>query len=58
VNGVTIALEEETAALGAKARGVLELGIRPMHIEVHDSAVDDGVPARSKRWKTRAASKF
>jgi glycerol transport system ATP-binding protein len=44
VDGVTIALEPETAALGAKARGVLELGIRPMHLEVHGSPVDEGVP--------------
>jgi len=44
VDGITIPLAEETAALGAKAAGALELGIRPMHIEVHAADVDDGVP--------------
>jgi glycerol transport system ATP-binding protein len=44
VDGITIPLAEETAALGAKAVGALELGIRPMHLEVHPVAVDDGVP--------------
>jgi glycerol transport system ATP-binding protein len=44
VDGITIPLAEETAALGAEAVGALELGIRPMHLEVHPVAVDDGVP--------------
>ncbi|MFO7715452.1 ABC transporter ATP-binding protein [Desulfosarcina sp.] len=48
VGGVTIALDPETAALGAEARGVLELGIRPMHLKVHSSAVDGGVPVTVK----------
>jgi glycerol transport system ATP-binding protein len=45
VGGVSIDLAPETAALGAKATGALELGIRPMHLEVHGAAVAGGVPA-------------
>lgn len=48
VDGVTIALAPETAALGAEAEGELEVGIRPMHLEVHGSAVDDGIPITVK----------
>jgi glycerol transport system ATP-binding protein len=44
VGGATIALDPETAALGSEASGTLELGIRPMHLEVHASAVDGAVP--------------
>ena len=44
IGGTTIALDPETAALGSKASGALELGIRPMHLEVHGSAVDGAVP--------------
>jgi glycerol transport system ATP-binding protein len=44
VDGITIPLEPETAALGAEAKGVLELGIRPIHLDVHGSAVHGGVP--------------
>lgn len=35
VNDAGIVLDEETAAKGRKARGKLELGIRPMYLEVH-----------------------
>jgi glycerol transport system ATP-binding protein len=48
VDGVTIALSPETAGLGADARGELELGIRPMHIEVHASPIDGGIPVAVK----------
>lgn len=44
IGGATIALEPETAALGSEASGTLEVGIRPMHLEVHGSAVDGAVP--------------
>jgi len=58
VDGVTIALEPETAARGAKARGVLELGIRPMHIEVHCSAVNGGVPVMMKTVQDQGSFKI
>ncbi|MGB5987002.1 MAG: ABC transporter ATP-binding protein, partial [Desulfobacterales bacterium] len=44
VNGITIPLEPETATLGAQSRGALELGIRPMHLEVHSAPIEGGVP--------------
>jgi glycerol transport system ATP-binding protein len=46
VEGIAIALAPETAALGAKASGALELGIRPMHLHVHPSEVEGGIPVR------------
>ena len=48
----------ETAALGAKARGVLELGIRPMHMEVHGSPVDGGVPVMIKTVEDQGSFKI
>lgn len=48
VDGVVIDLAPETAAAGAKAGGVLELGIRPMHLEVHLAPVEGGIPVRVK----------
>lgn len=47
-NGESIPLEDEVAARARKARGRLELGIRPMHLKLYDTAVDAGVPARVK----------
>jgi hypothetical protein len=37
---------------------VLELGIRPMHIEVHDSAVDGGVPVTMKSVEDQGSFKI
>jgi len=48
VDGAGIVLDEETAAKGLKARGKLELGIRPMYLEVHAGAGDGMVKARVK----------
>ena len=48
VDGSGIVLDEETAAKGRKARGKLELGIRPMYLEVHEGSGDGMVRARVK----------
>jgi len=48
VDGAVIALDPETAALGAAAKGPLELGIRPIHLEVHAAPVEGGVPVALK----------
>ena len=48
VDGAGIVLDEETAAKGRKARGKLELGIRPMYLEVHAGSGDGRVKARVK----------
>jgi len=45
-DGASITLDPAVAAKGRDARGKLELGIRPMHLKLHDTAVDGGVPAR------------
>lgn len=45
-NGVSITLDEETAAKGLKTKGKLELGIRPMHVEICADAVDGSLPAK------------
>jgi glycerol transport system ATP-binding protein len=58
VDGVTIALDPETAALGANAHGVLEVGIRPMHLEVHGSPVDNGVPVTMKAVEDQGSFKI
>jgi glycerol transport system ATP-binding protein len=58
VDGVTIALEAETAARGAAAHGALELGIRPMHIEVHGSPVDGGMPVAIKTVEDQGSFKI
>jgi glycerol transport system ATP-binding protein len=48
VDGIGILLDDETAALGQKAQGKLEIGIRPMHLEVHPESVEGGIPAAVK----------
>jgi glycerol transport system ATP-binding protein len=45
-NGASITLDEETAAKGLKTKGKLELGIRPMHVEICADAVDGSLPAK------------
>jgi glycerol transport system ATP-binding protein len=48
VDGAGIVLDEEAAAKARKARGKLELGIRPMYLEVHAGFGDGMVRARVK----------
>ena len=48
IDGAGIALSEETAAKGHKAQGKLQLGIRPMHMEVHGEPGEGRVEARVK----------
>jgi glycerol transport system ATP-binding protein len=48
VDSVSVSLDPETARLAAAARGELELGIRPMHLEVHAAPVTEGVPVTVK----------
>jgi len=47
-DGASITLDHAVAAKGRAARGKLELGIRPMHLKLHHTAVEGGVPARVK----------
>jgi glycerol transport system ATP-binding protein len=48
VDGAGIVLDDDTAALAQKASGKMEVGIRPMHLEVHTESVQDGIPAAVK----------
>ena len=57
VNGASIALNDQTASLAAKAKGELELGIRPMYLKVHAKAVEGGVPARIKSVEDQGSCK-
>lgn len=43
VNGADITLDNETAALGRKAQGKLELGIRPMFLQLSSKPTKGGV---------------
>jgi glycerol transport system ATP-binding protein len=46
VNGTSILLDEETAAKGSEAKGKLEVGIRPMYLEVHAESADNRIEAK------------
>ncbi len=48
INGIGIELDDKTAALGKESHGSLELGIRPLYLEVHPQEVDASVPAQVK----------
>jgi len=48
VDGAAIVLDEETAAKGRAAKGKLEVGIRPMYLEVHEESADNRVAAKVK----------
>ncbi len=48
VDGLGIALNGETAGKGHKAGGKLQIGIRPMHLEVHGEPGEDRIEARIK----------
>ncbi|WDP83769.1 MAG: ABC transporter ATP-binding protein [Desulfobacter sp.] len=53
-----IFLGEKLSALGAKAQGSIKLGIRPLHLEVHDSSLDHGVAARVKQMEDQGSFKI
>jgi len=48
VDGSAIALDEKLAALGRAAHGKLEVGIRPMHLELSPTPVENSVPVDLK----------
>lgn len=48
IDGAAIPLGENLAALGREAHGKLELGIRPMYLELSPDPVASGVPADLK----------
>jgi glycerol transport system ATP-binding protein len=46
LDGGSIALNETTLALAQKAQGKIEIGIRPMYIELHSESVPNSVKAK------------
>ena len=46
VDGTSIRLSEEMAALGSQVEGEMEIGIRPMHLEVHEKEAAGSVAAQ------------
>jgi glycerol transport system ATP-binding protein len=56
--GATVELEETIAALGRSAQGQLELGIRPMHLEVHSHAVEKGIPSEVRGVQDQGSFKI
>lgn len=58
VNGATITLGQEVADLARKVDGRMEVGIRPMHIEVHHSEVAESIPAAVKSIEDQGSSKI
>jgi glycerol transport system ATP-binding protein len=44
VGDIAIRLDDKTAALGAAAKGKIELGIRPLYLEIHHKKVKESVP--------------
>ena len=49
VDGAAVELDEETAKAGRESEGKLEIGIRPMYLEVRGSSAEGAVPA-SVKW--------
>jgi glycerol transport system ATP-binding protein len=58
VDGAAIELDDQTAALGHKAQGKLELGIRPMYLEVHPESIKGGISAQVKAVEDQGSFKI
>ena len=58
VDGIGIVLDDKKAALGQKATGDMEIGIRPMYLEVHVEPVKDGIPATVKTLDDQGSFKI
>ena len=57
-NGTGIVLDETLAAKGSKSQGKLELGIRPMFLELHAEALEGSVPADVKTVEDQGSHKI
>ena len=58
VDGASIMLDDDTAALAQKAQGKMEIGIRPMYIKVHSEPVQRGIPATVKLVQDQGSFKI
>ncbi|MGD9301756.1 MAG: ABC transporter ATP-binding protein, partial [Desulfobacterales bacterium] len=57
VDGAGIELNDETASLARRAEGKLELGIRPMYLEVHTESAKGRIPAMVKKVEDQGSFK-
>ncbi len=57
-NGARIKVGDDVAARAQAAQGKLELGIRPMYLEVHSQSVNGGVSARVKTVEDQGSCKI
>ena len=57
-NGVSIALDDEIAAKGQKAKGKLELGIRPLFLKVCTEDFEGSIPAEVKAIEDQGSYKI
>ncbi len=58
VNGDGIVLDDDTAALAHNKPGKMEIGIRPMYLEVYRKPVPDSVPATVKTVQDQGSFKI
>jgi glycerol transport system ATP-binding protein len=58
VDGAGIKLDEETAALGRKASGKLEIGIRPMYLKLSPEPAESDVPAQVQAIEDQGSYKI
>ncbi len=58
INGTAVPLDEATAEAARKSGDNLEIGIRPMYLEVHDQGVDGGLPAVAKGAQDQGSFKI
>jgi len=58
VDGASIELDDETAALGLKSQGKMEIGIRPMFLEIHPAAVENSIPSAIKSVEDQGSFKI
>jgi glycerol transport system ATP-binding protein len=57
-NGASIALDGALADKGRRAKGKLELGIRPLYLELHGEAVEGGVEVQIKGVEDQGSYKI
>ena len=57
-DGIGVELDDETATLGKKAGGKLEIGIRPMYLETFPEAVEGGIKAEVRRVADQGSYKI
>ncbi|NNG02129.1 MAG: ABC transporter ATP-binding protein [Desulfobacteraceae bacterium] len=58
INELSIKLDDKTADLGRNASGKLEIGIRPMYLEVHPVSVNGSVPATVRAVEDQGSFKI